>query len=391
MSIPPLADRIRNLPPYLFAQIDRIKWELRQKGTDIIDLSIGDPDQPTPPIIVQSLAQAAQSPQFHRYPSYGGSTAFRKAAALWYEDRFGVRLDPETQVLALIGSKEGIAHIPLAFLNSGDMALVPDPGYPVYAAGTSFAGGIPVPMLLKAENGYRPLLNDIPKNIAEKARLMFLNYPNNPTAAVADAKFFQEVVLFARKHRMLVCHDAAYTEVVLGGLESPSFLETPGAMDVGIEFHSLSKTFNMTGWRVGFAVGNKEAIAGLAQVKTNMDSGVFGAIQEAAITAFQNWKALRDHNSKIYEHRRDLVLETLRRIRIRFFHPLSTFYVWCTVPTKENSADFCARVLAETGVSLTPGSGFGAGGEGHFRISLTASEIRIQEALTRVERYLQRQ
>ncbi|MFH1017595.1 MAG: LL-diaminopimelate aminotransferase [Pseudomonadota bacterium] len=390
MSIPPLADRIRDLPPYLFAEIDRIKRELRQKGVDVIDLSIGDPDLPTPPIIIAKLAAAAASPEFHRYPAYNGSLRFRKAVALWYEDRFGVRLDPDTQVLALIGSKEGIAHIPLAFVNPGDTALVPDPGYPVYTTAVAFAGGTAVRMPLKAENGYLPVLRDIPQNVADKARLMFLNYPNNPTAAIANEDFFKEVVAFARKHEILVCHDAAYTEVILGGVESPSFLATPGALDVGIEFHSLSKTFNMTGWRVGFAVGNREAIAALGHVKTNIDSGVFGAIQEAAITALENWKTLRDHNSKIYEHRRDLVTETLRGLKIQFFVPHSTFYVWCTVSTKEKSADFCARILKETGVTLTPGSGFGSGGEGYFRISLTASEIRLQEALTRVEHYLQK-
>jgi LL-diaminopimelate aminotransferase len=299
-----------------------------------------------------------------------------------------VTVDPDTQVVALIGSKEGIAHIPLAYVNSGDVVLVPDPGYPVYATAASFAGGLPVPMLLKAENGYRPVLNDIPPNIADRAKLMFLNYPNNPTSATADPKFFGDVVAFARKHGILVCHDAAYTEVVIGGFESQSFLETPGAMDVAIEFHSLSKTFNMTGWRVGFAVGRKDAVAALGKVKTNVDSGVFGAIQEAAITALENWRTIRDHNSRIYEHRRDLVCEALKRLKIRFFVPRSTFYVWCDVPTKESSVEFCARILTETGISFTPGNGFGSGGEGYFRISLTASEIRLQEALARLERHL---
>jgi LL-diaminopimelate aminotransferase len=389
MSFPPVADRIKSLPPYLFAEIDRIKKGLRQKGTDIIDLSIGDPDLPTPQLVVNRLISAAADTSNHRYPSYAGSDRFRAAAASWYKDRFNVSLDPETEVVALIGSKEGIAHAPVAFVNPGENVLVPDPGYPVYATATSFVGATPIAMPLKYENQFRPVLSSIPKTVLQKAKLMFLNYPNNPTSAVADLKFFDEVAEFAGKHGILVGHDAAYTEVCLGGVESPSFLQAKNGKEVGIEFHSLSKTFNMTGWRVGFAVGNKEAIGALGKVKTNVDSGVFGAIQEAAITALENWKSLRDRNNEIYEHRKELVCEALKKLKIEFYPAKATFYIWCRVPNaKESSSDFCARILKDLGIALTPGVGFGKSGEGYFRISLTSTEVRLQEALTRVEKYL---
>ena len=388
MSSPPFAERIQTLPPYLFAEMDRIKKELREKGVDIIDLSIGDPDLPTPKLIVDRLAEEAQNPEHHRYPAYAGSDRFRRAVALWYEDRFGVSLDSNTEILALIGSKEGIAHFPLAFINPGDLALVPDPAYPVYSTATSFAGGKSVKLPLTKSNHFRPVLSEIPADAAKKAKLLFLNYPNNPTSVVADLSFFEEAVGFARKNDLFICHDAAYTEVMFGGFEPTSFLQAKGSKEVGIEFHSMSKTFNMTGWRVGFAVGNKVAIAGLAKVKTNVDSSLFGAIQEAAITGLEHWKTLRDANNRVYERRKDMVVAGLKKIGIEHLHPRATFYIWCELPTQEPSADFCGRTLRETGVCLTPGVGFGQGGEGYFRISLTASEVRLQEALGRLERYL---
>ncbi len=383
-----VAQRILSLPPYLFAEIDRIKRELRNKGTDVIDLSIGDPDLPTPGLIIETLGREARNPRHHRYPSYAGSERFRTAVANWYQDRFEITLNPSTEVLALIGSKEGIAHAPLAFINPGDLSLIPDIGYPVYATATMFAGGESYFMPMTPQNGYQPELAQIPESIARKAKILFLNYPNNPTAAVVDLEFMEKAGAFAKKHEILVCHDAAYTEVTFGNYEPPSFLQVKNAKETGIEFHSLSKTFNMTGWRIGFVVGQKEAIAALGKVKTNVDSGVFSAIQEAGIAALTNWREFRDANNKIYQHRRGILLEGLKKLSIHFHMPKATFYVWCKIPTHESSTEFCARMLRETGVCFTPGIGFGSGGEGYFRISLTASEIRLQEALFRLERKL---
>lgn len=379
------AKRIQELPPYLFAEIDRIKAELREKGMDIIDLSIGDPDIPTPKIIVEKLREEAGNSSHHQYPSYWGSRRFRKAAARWYEERFGVSVDPNTEVLALIGSKEGIAHAPLAFVNPDDVVLVPNIAYPVYANATSFAGGNTYFFPLDPEQGFTPRLNQIPNNISHKAKLLFLNYPNNPTSAVMALDAFSEVSSWAKEQNILVCHDAAYTEVKFGDFDPPSFLQTKNGKKVCLEFHSLSKTFNMTGWRVAFAVGNKDAISGLAKIKTNVDSGVFTAIQEAGIIALENWKTLRDQNNQIYEKRKQVVTEELQKLSISFQSTQATFYIWCKVPTKETSTDFCARVLKEAGVSFTPGIGFGPGGEGYFRISLTAPEERLQEAISRIK------
>ncbi|MFH1262376.1 MAG: LL-diaminopimelate aminotransferase [Pseudomonadota bacterium] len=377
------AERIRNLPPYLFAEIDRIKGELRREGVDLIDLSIGDPDLPTPARIIDRLAEAARTASNHRYPSYNGSERFREAVATWYRDRFGVVLDPATEVLALIGSKEGLAHAPLAFLDPGAVALIPSIAYPVYATATAFAGGESVILPVNEGNGYRPDLKSISEEARRKARVLFLNYPNNPTSAVADPDYFVEVAAFAERTGILVLHDAAYSEVCFDGYEPPSFLQAAGGKEVGVEFHSLSKTFNMTGWRVGFAVGNRDAIAALAKVKTNIDSGVFTAIQEASIVALQNWKSLRDANNEIYVRRRKKGTEALRNMGVDYYSSSATFYLWCKVPTKERSAEFCARVLRKSGLVLTPGNGFGEAGEGHFRISLTASEERLEEGLKR--------
>lgn len=382
------AERIQNLPPYLFAEIDRIKGDLRKKGVDIIDLSIGDPDLPTPSIIVEALREHAKKAENHRYPSYMGSERFRRAISRWYEDRFGVSLDPMSEVVVLIGSKEGIGHLPLAFVNAGDVALVPDPGYPVYATATTFAGGTPVTVPLRKEGEYRAKLSDISEDAAKKAKLFFLNYPNNPTSAVVDISYFEEVASFCRTHDILLCHDAAYTEVSMGGHEPPSFLQAKGSKEIGIEFHSLSKTFNMTGWRVAFAVGNRDAISALGKIKTNVDSGVFGAIQEAGIVALEHWKNLREANNAVYEHRRDIMAEGLRKLGINFQLPKSTFYLWCKVPGGESSAVFCERMLQQVGICFTPGSGFGKEGEGYFRIALTASEVRLQEALGRLQKKL---
>jgi len=279
-----MAKRIEQIPPYLFAEIDKKKEAMRKKGMDIIDLGIGDPDLPTPAPIIERLKKSSEDPKNHRYPSYEGMIEFRRAAAQWFEKRFGVKFDLQTEVLALIGSKEGIAHIPLAFVNPGDYVLVPSPGYPVYRVSTLFAGGTPYFLPLRKENGFLPNLSEIPESVAKKAKLLFINYPNNPTSAIAEKPFFEEVVAFARRHQIIVCHDAAYSEVAFDGYRPLSFFEVEGAKEIGIEFHSLSKTFNMTGWRIGFAVGCSEIISVLGRVKTNIDSGIFQAIQEAGLT-----------------------------------------------------------------------------------------------------------
>lgn len=379
------AQRLIALPPYLFARIDQLKQEAIEQGLDIISLGIGDPDIPTPEPIIKSLKRAACNPANHQYPSYRGMDKFREAAAGWCNKRFSLSLDPQREVIALIGSKEGIAHIPLAFVNPGDVVLVPSPGYPVYHSATILAGGVPYPMPLKKENLFLPDLSAIPEEVAGKARIMFLNYPNNPTAAVADQEFFALVVAFAVKYNIIICHDAAYSEIAFGGYRPLSFLECEGAKEVGIEFHSLSKTFNMTGWRIGFAAGNAEVISGLGGIKTNIDSGAFQAIQEAGITAMEDLETTPPDIIKTYQDRRDIVLESLKRMGIDVEPSKATFYVWFSVPGGD-SADFCARLLQETGVVITPGVGFGEFGEGFARIALTVGKERLQEAMDRMEK-----
>ncbi|MGB9711359.1 MAG: LL-diaminopimelate aminotransferase [Thermodesulfovibrio sp.] len=379
------SERIRTLPPYLFAAIDQMKREALSKGADLIDLSIGDPDIPTPSHIVEAMKKAVEKPEHHRYPSYEGMFSFRKAVSDWYKTRFNVELDPEKEVLSLIGSKEGIGHIPLAFVDPGDVVLVPNPGYPVYPVGTKFAGGIPYFMPLKEEKGFLPDLDIIPEDVCKKAKLMFINYPNNPTAAVADENFYKKVVEFAKKYNIIVCHDAAYSEVYYE--EKPlSFMQIEGAREVGIEFHSLSKTYNMTGWRIGFAVGNKDILSGLGKVKTNLDSGVFQAIQEASIVALQTddsfLKGIRD----IFKERRDILYEGLKAVGFDVKKPMATFYLWVKVPRGTNSIDFVAKLLKEAGVLCTPGVGFGEYGEGYIRFALTQSKERIKEAVERIRR-----
>jgi len=381
------AERIEQLPPYLFAEIDRKKNELIDKGVDVIDLGVGDPDIPTPEHIVESLREAAGNPEHHRYPSYVGMPSFRAAAADWYEERFGVTLDPAKQVVTLIGSKEGIAHAPLAFVDPGDMALVPDPGYPVYPVSTTFAGGVPYPMPLLKENGFLPDLDAIPAEVAKRAVMMFLNYPNNPTTVLADEEFFREVIDFARENNILVCHDAAYTEIAFYGKNPLSFLEIPGAMDVGIEFHSLSKTFSMTGWRLAFAAGNERAVAGLGKIKTNIDSGAFQAVQEAGITALQNSSVGLEERKEVYRERLEIFCRGLEEAGISYTQPDATFYVWFEVPEGISSSEFCARMLSEAGVVVTPGNGFGDCGEGYARVSVTFDTERIKQAAERIAKF----
>jgi len=378
------ADRLRKLPPYLFKEIDRKKMELRAKGVDLIDLGIGDPDLPTPGHIIEAMKKAVGDAVNHRYPSYSGMLEFRAAVAEWYKRRFNVDLDPEKEVLTLIGSKEGIAHLPLAFVNPGDVSLVPSPGYPVYNIATFFCGGESYTMPLLREKGFLPDLDAIPSDVVRRAKVMFINYPNNPTAAVADVTFYEMVVEFAARNRLLVCHDAAYSEVAYDGYRPPSFLQAKGAKEVGIEFHSLSKTYNMTGWRVGFATGNREAIDGLSAIKSNVDSGVFQAIQFAGITALRGDQACVQKMNDIYTERRDLMVSQLKKAGFELDTPKASFYLWIKTPKGYSSAQLATRLL-EKGVVVTPGNGFGEPGEGYFRIALTQKKARLEEAMQRIK------
>ncbi|MBN2468630.1 MAG: LL-diaminopimelate aminotransferase [Deltaproteobacteria bacterium] len=375
--------RIRELPPYLFAQIDKIKEEQVAKGVDVIDLTIGDPDLPTFPGIVAHMEKAIHNPKNHRYPSYAGMRELRLAVAQWYRDRFTVALDPETEVIILIGSKEGIAHLPLAFIDPGDIGLVPDPGYPVYKTSILFAGGTPHLLPLIKENQYLPDLELVPNDVLQKSKLLFLNYPNNPTAAIANRDFLERAISFCRRHDIILCHDAAYSEIYFK--EKPvGLFELGGAKEVGIEFHSLSKTFNMTGWRLGFAVGNSEVIAGLGQVKTNIDSGVFQAVQEAGIFALRTESRTTQELRDIYKERRDIIIAGLAKMGLDVDPPRASFYVWAPVPPGYTSLDFTTFLLNKTAVLTTPGNGFGPSGEGYIRISLTDSTDRIKEAANRL-------
>ncbi len=385
MSIFEKAERLKKLPPYLFKEIDRKKSEVRARGVDIIDLGIGDPDLPTPPHIIEALKKAAEDPANHRYPSYSGMGDFKEAVANWYQERFGVELDPDTEVVSLIGSKEGIAHFPLAFVNPGDVALVPAPAYPVYHIATMFAGGESHFMPLLSENRFLPDLNAIPDKITSRARIMFINYPNNPTSAVADLEFFRKVVEFAKNNNILVLHDAAYTEMAFDGYRPPSFLAADGAKEVGIEFHSLSKTYNMTGWRIGFAVGNREAIDGLGAIKSNIDSGVFQAVQMAGIEAIRGDQSCVRDMVQVYSRRRDLMVKGLQDVGFEVESPRATFYLWIKVPEGYTSSDLTERLLEDAGLVVTPGNGFGEPGEGYFRIALTQKRARLSEAVERLK------
>lgn len=381
------ASRIRHLPPYLFASIDRMKQKAMERGADLVDLSIGDPDIPTPSPIVNAMKKAVEKPSNHRYPSYEGMLSFREAVSKWYKKRFNVKIDPQSEVLSLIGSKEGIGHIPLAFVNPGDIVLVPSPGYPVYSVGTLFAGGNSYAMPLKEDNDFLPDLDIIPKKVFARTKLLFINYPNNPTSVTAPVDFYNEVVRIAMKYNIIVCHDASYTEIYYGS-KPLSFMQIPNSKNVGIEFHSLSKTYNMTGWRIGFAVGNKEVLAGLGKVKTNLDSGVFQAIQEAAAVALGMDDSALSAIRKTYRKRRDMLYSGLKKIGMHLVEPDATFYVWARVPSPFNSMNFVTHMLNRAGVLATPGNGFGDAGEGYVRFSLTAPADRIQEAVERIKRIL---
>ncbi len=381
------ADRLRALPPYLFIEIDNLKVGMIAKGVDIVDLGIGDPDTPTPEPIIAACAQAAHDPANHRYPSNWGLVEFREAAASWMQSRYGVACDPATQVLPLLGSKEGIVHIPLAFVNPGDIVLVPDPCYPAYRSATILAGAEYYSMPLVKANGFLPDYDAIPPNVRRRARLMFLNYPNNPTGAVADNEFFKRTVEFAKANDIIVVHDAAYLEVAFDGSRPPSFLAVEGADEVGIEFHSLSKTFNMAGWRIGWATGNTAIVAGLLKVKSNLDSGMFQVLQACAVEALSgrlsSWQA---DLIALYAKRRDILCGGLNAMGWRVEKPKASFYIWARVPKGMTSAEAASDLLEHGGVVVIPGNGYGEAGEGYVRMSLTLETGRIEEAVRRIEK-----
>jgi LL-diaminopimelate aminotransferase len=378
------ASRLRQLPPYLFAELDRVKKEVQQSGMDVISLGIGDPDLPTPPPIVAALQRAAELPINHRYPDYQGLDRFRESATRWYQRRFGVSLDPTREACALIGSKEGIANFATAVVDPGDIVLIPDPGYPVYFSGCVFSGGQAYFMPLLAENKFLPDLEAIPAEVAHRAKLMWLNYPNNPTAATAESDFLKHAVDFCLKNNIVLAFDIAYSEIAFDGYRAPSVLQIDGARECAIEFHSLSKTFSMTGWRVGFALGNAALVAALGAVKTNVDSGVFQPVQEAAITALDGDDHTLREYCAIYQQRRDLMVSALRDLGLQCSVPRATFYLWAKVPAGYTSASLTEHMLRKAGVVITPGSGFGKSGEGYVRFSLTVPGERLQTAVERI-------
>jgi LL-diaminopimelate aminotransferase len=378
------AKRIEKLPPYLFAAISRKIAEKRAQGVDVVTFAIGDPDIPTPPHIIEALVEAARDPANHRYPETEGLLELRQAIAEWYDRRFGLSLDPEREVLPLIGSKEGIGHVALCFIDPGDVALVPDPGYPVYSVGTMFAGGEPYYLPLREENGFLPDLDAVPDDVARKARLLWLNYPNNPTAAVADLDFFERVVAFAKRYDIAVCHDGPYSEVAFDGYRPVSFLQADGARDVGVEFHSFSKSYNMTGWRIGMAVGNASLVDALMRVKSNLDSGIPQAIQRMAIAAVRGSQECIEEHNAVYQRRRDRLVAALRGVGLRVESPKASLYLWARVPEGYTSVTFAERLLEDLAVVVTPGIGYGEQGEGYVRLSLTIADERLEEGLRRL-------
>ena len=378
------AQRIAELPPYLFAEIDRKKEAKQAQGIDVISLGIGDPDMPTPDRIVDEMAVAIRNPANHQYPSYYGAKRYREACSEWMDRRFGVKVDPNDETVALIGSKEGIAHIFLAFVDPGDYTLVPGCGYPVYHTGGILSGGLTHWMPMTEENGFLADFESTPADVLAKAKMMFLSYPNNPTSAIATPEYFDRAIEFAREHDLLIIHDNAYSEIGFDGYKPPSFLERPGAKEVAIELFSCSKSYNMTGWRVAFAAGNAAAIKALGTVKSNIDSGVFTAVQDAAIEAMLGPQEV-DELSSLYQRRRDLVMPALDRIGLKALTPKGTIYVWARVPEGYSSAGFAEKVLEEANVIVAPGNSYGPSGEGYIRISLATPDDRLEEAIARIE------
>ena len=379
------AKRLGRIPPYLFAEIDRKVQEKKRAGVDVISLGIGDPDLPTPGRIVSVLQEVAADPSNHRYPSYFGLTELRESIARWYSERSGVELDPSTEILPTLGSKDGISHVPLALVDPGDVVLAPDPGYTVYTTGAIMAGADPYVMPLTEANHWLPDLNAIPDDVARRARLMWLNYPNNPTAATADRDFLVHAVEFCRRHDIVLCHDAPYSEIAFDGYRPLTLFEIPGAKEIGLEFHSLSKTYNMTGWRIGWVCGRADLVQLIGQLKTNIDSGIFQAVQWAAIEALNGGEEETQAANTVYLRRHRLVAETRNKLGWSIKPPRATFYVWAPVPHGYDSIGFAGHVLDKVGVNITPGVGFGPHGEGYFRLSVTAPDARLQEAMTRME------
>lgn len=381
------ATRLERIPPYLFAEIDRKRDEAISRGVDIINMGVGDPDRPTPEHVVQAMHRAIDDSSTHNYPPYKGTKAYREAAVAWFERRFGVGdWNPDTEVVSSIGSKEAIHNTFLAFVDPGDLTLIPDPAYPVYRTATIFAGGEPHTMPLLAERGYLPDLAAIPEQVAERAKLIWINYPNNPTGGVATLEFFEELIHFAKRHDILVCHDHAYSEMAYDGYRPPSIFQVPGAREVAIEFLSCSKAYNMTGWRVGFVIGCPTGIQGLGQVKTNVDSGVFKAIQHAAIAAFKTSESDLQTLMAVYQNRRNIIVDGLHSLGWPLEAPRATLYVWAPIPRNyRSSAEFVTALLDKCGIIVPPGNGYGANGEGFFRIALTVPDARMREAIERME------
>jgi LL-diaminopimelate aminotransferase len=379
-----LAKRLNRLPPYLFVEINQKIAELRARGEEVISFAVGDPDLPTPSHIIECMCQAAQNPANHRYPETAGLPELRQTIAAWYEKRFGVTLNPSKEVLPLIGSKEGIGHMALCLIEPGDLALVPDPSYPPYFLGTVLAGGKPYFMPLKEENYFLPDFAGVPGDVADKAKLMWLNYPNNPTGAIASLDFFEKAVHFAQQHDLVICHDAPYTEVAFDGYKPPSFMQIPGAKKRGVEFHSLSKTYHMTGWRIGMMVGNADIVNALFKVKSNLDSGVPQAIQYAAVEALRgSQEHITEHNASL-QRRRDKLLKAIRKIGLKARTPEATFYIWAKIPKEYTSIDFTEKLLAEAGIAVTPGISYGEEGEGYVRFSLTISDECLEQGINRL-------
>ena len=381
------AERVKQLPPYLFVGISRSIAEKKKQGIDVISFGIGDPDIPTPDAVIEELKSASDITANHRYPETEGLPEYRKSVADFYKKRFNVTLDPETEVINLIGAKEGIAHAPLCFIDPGDIAICPNPAYPVYEIGTMFAGGSCHMVTLEENKGYLLDPTDIPTDIAKKSKILWINYPNNPTGAIADKKYFENIVNFCLEYDIALLHDACYTEVTFDGYIAPSILEIKGAMDISIEFHSLSKTANMTGWRVGAAVGNPEMINALMRVKSNIDSGLPQAIQQMGIKAFDLSKEWLFNNNEIYRKRRDKVVDVLNSIGVNTIAPKAGLYIWTPVPQGYTSAEFASELLEKVNVVVTPGNGYGTGGEGYIRLSLTIPDDQIDEGLNRLSKF----
>lgn len=378
------ARRLDNAPPYLFVEIERKIRLAQEKGVDVINLGIGDPDIPTPDFVVQRMMEAVKDPRYHQYPEYDGALEFRQSVVEYCRRRFGITLDPEEEVLALQGSKEGIAHIFGALVNDGDFTLVPDPQYPVYKLATAITGGIAYPMPLLPENRFLPDFSVIPQEVLKRAKILFINYPNNPTGTVADLDFYRKAVELGRQYEILVCNDNAYSEFTYDGITAPSLLQAEGAMETAVEFHTLSKSYNMTGWRIGYAVGNRDAIAKLKKMKHNIDSGVFTAVQAAGKEALDRGDDFTRGMVSVYDRRRLLAFSCLDRMGWEYVRTQGAFYIWVKVPGGKKSLDFADQLLEKTGVVVAPGSGYGDYGEGYFRISLTVPDDRLKEAFERM-------